>query len=110
MSTRADLTIDQGATFNQHFLVKDEQGNTANLSGYTGSSEMRRTYSSTNSYSITCNVYSNGMVALTMDAVDSVDVPEGRYYYDVNITDANSVVYRILEGAVTVTPGVTRDG
>ena len=47
MAAIANLTLDQGATFNSDVTVKDANGNAFNLTGYTASAKMAKGYSST---------------------------------------------------------------
>ena len=47
MAAIANLTIDQGATFNSDVTVKDSNGNPFNLTGYTASAKMAKGYQST---------------------------------------------------------------
>jgi hypothetical protein len=46
-------------------------------------------------------------VSLNLDSTVTTNLVAGRYLYDVEAYNANSVV-RIIEGIVTVNPGVTK--
>jgi hypothetical protein len=108
MATKVNLIMDQGATFNSSFTVLDVDENPIDFTGYNAVSVMKKTYTSMTSYSFTVNAYSNGNINLFMTADDTLQIPAGRYVYDVDVTESNSgVKSRIAEGIITVTPAVT---
>jgi hypothetical protein len=109
MATKANLVIDQGATFLVELDLKDENGDILVLSGYTANSQIRKWYTSSNtaaSFSTEVNV-ANGSITLSLTSAQTSNLVAGRYVYDVEIQDSTSVT-RIIEGIVTVTPQVTR--
>ncbi|CAB5221275.1 hypothetical protein UFOVP245_114 [uncultured Caudovirales phage] len=108
MSIKTNLIIDQGANFVYKINLIDQSGNPFNISGYTANAQIRKTYTSTTYNTITCNVAgSNGVVTLSMTANATANLTSTRYVYDLEIS-SNNVVSRIVEGFVTVNPGVTR--
>lgn len=107
-STKANLVIDQGATFSNTIAVKDSNGDVMDLTNYTGAAQMRRHYSSTNSTSFVVTVANSGTVTLSLSANATANIPYGRYVYDCEITSNAAIVTRVQEGIVTVTPEVTR--
>jgi hypothetical protein len=107
MGQKINIVIDQGATFSTTFNVVDDANNPLDLSSYTAQSEMKKTYYSTNSFSFTANGYSNGAIILSMNAATTSTIWPGKYVYDIDITDIHGNVSRVIEGVVTVTPGVT---
>lgn len=109
MSTKANLVIDQGTTFSTDLSLKDDNGDPLNLSGYTSNSQIRKWYTSKNAaatFSTSINVDS-GSITLALNANQTGNLVAGRYVYDVEITDG-TIISRIVEGIVTVTPQVTR--
>ena len=110
MATKANLVIDQGATFSTTLNLTDENGDILTLNGFTANSQMRKWYSSSNA--ITFNTAINvdsGTITLELDSGVTANIVAGRYVYDVEITDAyTNAVSRVVEGIVTVTPNVTR--
>lgn len=111
MAVKANITIDQGADFSTTINLKDDDGSATILTGYTGASQMRKYYTSSTAYDFDVSITANtGEVILSMSANTTNNIPLGRYVYDVELTDNIGVVSRIVEGIVTVTPGVTRDG
>jgi len=109
MATKANLVIDQGATFSADLTMTDEYGNVLILNGYTANSQMRKWYTSTNATAtFTTTIDANaGLITLSLTANQTSSITSGRYVYDVEINDGASVS-RIVEGIVTVTPQVTR--
>ena len=82
-----------------------------NVQGYTVISQLRRSYYSANaSANITCSITNaiNGEISMTMDANTTANIKAGRYLFDLRITDHDSIVSRVLEGIITVTPGISR--
>jgi len=107
MAVKANITIDQGTDFATSIDVTDDNGDPTDLSGFTGAAQMRKHYTSSNSYSFTVAV-ANGSVTLSMNSATTANITSGRYVYDCELTSSSNVVSRIVEGIVTVTPQVTR--
>lgn len=109
MATKANLVIDQGATYSTSIDVLDEEGIAIDLTNYTGAAQMRKHYTSSNSVAFTVSLGgADGTVTLSMTANATANIASGRYVYDVELTSNTGVVSRVLEGIVTVTPNVTR--
>ena len=109
MATKANITIDQGTTFSTTISLTDDNGEPINLTDYTGRSQMRKHYTSSNSHSFTVSFNSEqGTVILEMTPTQTANLVAGRYVYDVEVVSGANVVSRIIEGIVTVTPEVTR--
>lgn len=101
--------MDQGATFSTVITLTDRDNNIIDLTNYTGAAMMRKTYTSSNSHSFAVALSNTtGTVTLSMNANSTANVSAGRYVYDLELTDGSSVVSRVLEGIVTVSPNVTR--
>jgi hypothetical protein len=109
MGTKANLKIDQGSDFSTSITLTDDDGSALNLTGYTGAAQLRKYYTSTTSIDFNVDVDANtGAVSLSMTSNTTNHIEAGRYVYDVELTDTSGTVSRILEGIVTITPGVTR--
>jgi hypothetical protein len=111
MANFAELTIDAGTDYNEIITIQDDgTGNLINLTGYSISSQMRRSYYSVNAtanFSCTIVDAANGNVSISLSNSITANINPGRYVYDVKaVTPANSVV-RLIEGTATVTPRVT---
>jgi len=112
MAAIANLTLDQGATFNSDVTVKDSNGNPFDLTGYTASAKMAKGYASTKTRtSITCTVAAGattGVITLSLTADQTSNLEEGRYVYDLEILQtSSSTITRVIEGIITVRPQVT---
>lgn len=109
MATKANIIIDQGTTFSTVIYLTDDNGDAIDLTGYSGDSEMRKHYTSSNSVSFSVSLGGTlGTVSLGMSANQTANLTPGRYVYDVEVVSGSGVVSRIVEGIVTVTPEVTR--
>jgi hypothetical protein len=112
MAAYVELYMDQGATFNNVINITDDVTNTpVNVSGYTVTSQMRRSYYSANATAnIVCTITdaSNGEVTMSLSAANTANIKAGRYLFDLKTVDTLDVVSRILEGIITVTPQVGR--
>jgi len=109
MATKANLVIDQGATFTTDLTLKDENGDPLVLAGYTANSQMRKWYTSTNAaatFNASINTTSS-VITLALTSNQTSNLDSGRYVYDCEITDG-TIISRIVEGIVTVTPQVTK--
>jgi hypothetical protein len=109
MALKANIVIDQGTSFSTSIDVTDEDGNIVNLAGFTGAAQLRKHYTSTAQTAFTVSITAAaGVVALSLSANATNNIAAGRYVYDCELTDSAGTVSRLVEGIVTVTPGVTR--
>jgi hypothetical protein len=109
MATKANLKIDQGTDFSTSITLTDDDNDPVDLSSYTGEGQIRKYYTSTSAVDWSVSLGGNtGVVTISLTANTTNNIAAGRYVYDIEITNAAGIVSRILEGIVTVTPGVTR--
>lgn len=109
MGLKANIVIDQGTDFETTIDVIDDNGNIVDLAGYTGAAQMRKHYTSSTATNFTVSITAGaGLVTLSMNAATTNAIAAGRYVYDCELTDGSGIVSRIVEGIVTITPGVTR--
>lgn len=108
MALKGNITIDQGTDFSTSIDITDDNGDPIDVSAYTGAAQIRKHYTSSNSYSFTVTTSSSGQVVLSMNAATTANIAAGRYVYDCELTSNSNTVSRIIEGIVTVTPQVTR--
>ena len=110
MAAFTEITIEQGATFSTTVNVEDAYYNPINLTGYSASSQMRKSYYSSSATNITASVTgtSNGEITLSMTSANTSSLTPGRYVYDLIIDDGANTVTRVVEGIATVLPSVTR--
>jgi len=110
MATRTNLVIDQGAAYSTILNLTDQNGDALNLAGYTASAQMKRWYTSVNSVSFGAAINAaSGQVTLSLTANQTSAIWSGRYVFDVQVTDGSGTPSRLIEGFVTVTPGVTNE-
>ena len=111
MAIKANIVIDQGADFSTTITVTDEAGSAVDITGYTGSGQIRKHYTSSTAtdFDITFDVpRSEGKVTIGLGRTVTANLEAGRYVYDVEITSSANTRSRLVEGIVTVTPEVTR--
>jgi|DEB0MinimDraft_10_1074344.scaffolds.fasta_scaffold00052_9 hypothetical protein len=104
-----NITINQGADFSLSFTVEGSQTNSPqDLTGYSASAQLKKTYTSSTSTSFasTITVPSDGTISLTLDSSVTSGLKEGRYVYDVLITNPSETT-RVVEGTALVRAGVT---
>jgi len=110
MAAIANLTIDAGASFSSDVDVLTDDGGIFSLVGYTAEGKMTKGYSETYPrVYFDIAVYENdGTVTISLDPTDTIQLEEGRWVYDVQITEtATGDVTRVVEGMITVFPSVS---
>lgn len=110
MAIIANLFIDQGTDFSVTVDVTGADGEVLNLSGYSASAQIRKTYtsSSTAAEFATSIAEATGQVTLSLTDTQTSALSGGRYVYDMNITSGGGQTTRVVEGQAIITPGVTR--
>jgi len=107
----AELTVDQGATFETNLDLVADDGTAINVTNYVFSGQIRKSYYSANAtanLTITVVSAANGNVNVSLNAATTANIKAGRYLYDVKMTDTANTVTRIVEGIITITPQVTK--
>jgi len=105
------LYIDQGADFTTGITLYSDNGITPlNLTGFTFSSQMRKSYASSTSttFTITAPQPTTGQVILSLTAVQTAALKAGRYLYDIEMVDNVSYRSRPVEGIIIVSPQITQ--
>lgn len=111
MALIRNFAVDQNSTFTASVTVYDDQGLLLNMNGFTGTSQIRKTHtSSTVSGTFTIDMTDGnvGVIKLSMTDEETLAVKAGRYVYDVVVEDISGQKYRVIEGIVEFTPAVTR--
>jgi hypothetical protein len=109
MATYRNLFIDQGSDFNVTIDLNPIVGSLV-LTNYTGRGQIRKTYNSSTKTDFTVTLDSvNKELVCNITAATTGLLKSGRYVYDLEILspDAPSIVTRVTEGQVDVTPRVT---
>tara|TARA_B100001250_G_scaffold377370_1_gene366416 strand:- start:39 stop:377 length:339 start_codon:yes stop_codon:yes gene_type:complete len=107
----SNLTVDTGSTFSQVFNLETASTNSAtDLSGYSIAAQMRKHAGAVKGTNFTAQITnaSLGTIRVGLTTSQTSELKEGRYMYDVLITDTVGEVTRVVEGAVLVRAGVTR--
>lgn len=111
MAAYLELTIEQNANLTSIVTVNDAQGDAVNLTTYSASSQLRKSYYSSSANTLTATVTgnANGEITLTMTAANTALLTPGRYVYDLVITNStDNSKTRVIEGTAIVLPSVTR--
>ena len=93
-------------------MLEDGQTNSAkNLTGFTGTCKMQRTLNlgSLTSFSLSFTTRLLGKVRISLSDEQTAIIEEGKYFYELMLTDPSSVVERVIEGVVIVKHPVTWD-
>ena len=112
MAAYVELYMDQGATFNNVINITDDLTNDyINVANYIVRSQMRRSYYSANATAnLVCTITNatSGEVTLYMTPANTSLIKAGRYLFDLETESTDGNVVRVLEGIITVNPGITR--
>mgnify|MGYP003645100210 FL=1 len=110
MAIIANLYIDQGTDYTITVDVTDSAGDILDLTGYTATAQIRKTYTSSSlSATFTTSITAAaGQVTISLTDTQTSALEAGRYVYDLNIESSGGVKTRVIEGQAVVTPGVTR--
>lgn len=109
-----NISIEQGATFTLGVGYQDGSGLAVNLTGYTADMQVRSTVGnsviqyelSTTNGRITITPLT-GIVTLNLTATETTALTFQSGVYDIELTSGATVI-RLLQGTITVSPGVTR--
>jgi len=107
--------IEQGATFKHTLTLKDASDSLINLTGYSAEMDLRKNQDDSSEV-ITLTVANNritmggsaGTVVLEISASDSSALLVGDGVYDIDLTDSNGKVDRIMEGTFSIRGNVSR--
>ena len=117
MAQEETLTIDQGSDIAIELHLTNKDGSKKDLGNHTVNAKMKRNYTSDSDETtvfnaIVANPATDGVVTLSLTNTQTDALKAGRYVYDVEMSyvdsDSNTIIERVLEGRVIVTPSVTR--
>lgn len=109
MAIKANLVVDQGSSFSATIDVTNADGTVFNLTGYTVAAQMRKNYTSSVAVTFSAaHTNTGGAITLSLLPTITATIEPGRYLYDVEIRSSGGSITRVVEGMVTVTPGMTR--
>ena len=107
-----NLIIYKHTDFEQTFVLEDGLSNSAkDLTGFTGTCRMQRTLNlgSLTGFTVTFVNRLNGKVRISLSDEQTAIIEEGKYFYELMLTDSNDVTERVIEGVVIVKHPVTWD-
>ena len=105
-----NLIIYKHTDFEQTFILEDSQSSSAkDLTGFTGSCKMQRTLNLGNltAFNLAFTNRTLGKVRISLTSTQTANLPDGKYFYELMLTDPNGVVERVIEGVVIVKHPVT---
>lgn len=111
MSAKYDFDIDQGATFNRALTLKDDSGTVVDISGCTFAGMIRTSALSgtvQGEFDFEITNATNGQFSWKMPSNETALLPAQQCVYDLEMTQANNDVVRLLEGFVNIKSNVTR--
>lgn len=120
MAQYEEFTIDQGADVAVEIHLIDPTTNLPkdlSAPSYAVSAKLKKSYNSDSAdtvdfTSIISSPRSDGILTLSLTNTQTDSLRAGRYVYDVELSyqdsSSNTIVERVLEGRIQVTPSVTR--
>lgn len=111
MARYLDFSLDQGSTLNKVLNYTDTNKANISLAGYDVRAQMRRSYYSNVATVINATITdaSQGEITISLQANTTANLKAGRWVYDLEANTANDAsVIRIVEGIITIMPGVTK--
>ena len=109
----ANLYIDQGSDYSTTVTINDSAGSPLDLTGYTSTAQIRKTYTSSTSVPFLCTFDADratGKITISLTNVQTNAIKSGLYVYDVLIADVATppVKTRVVEGTANISPMVTQ--
>ena len=107
-----NLIIYKHTDFEQTFVLEDSQTNSfKNLTDFTGTCRMQRTLNlgSLTAFNLTFTNRIRGKIRISLTNDQTAVIEEGKYFYELMLTDPNDVTERVIEGVVIVKHPVTWD-
>ena len=97
-------------SFEATFTIRNENQSALNLTGYTGSAQLRKhpEASKSTEFVISFPNRVNGQIKVAMASTMTAVIEGGRYVYDLVLTSPNAYKTRPIQGNLLVIPGVTR--
>ena len=107
-----NLVIYKYTDFEQTFMLEDSSTNSAkDLTGFTATCKMQRTLNlgSLTQFTLTFTNRTQGKIRITLTDDQTAQIADGKYFYELVLTDPNGIVERVIEGVVIVKHPVTWD-
>jgi hypothetical protein len=111
MAQFIELDLDQGTDFSYDLDLTTDDGTPINVTNYTFSSSIKKSYYSTANtatFTITVVNAANGNLRFSIASTITANIKAGRYLFDVKQIDSGNTTSRILEGVIRVNPQITK--
>ena len=95
-----NLIIYKHTDFEQTFVLEDGLSNSAkDLTGFTGTCRMQRTLNlgSLTAFTVSFTNRALGKVRISLSDEQTAIIEEGKYFYELMLTDSNDVTERVIE-------------
>ena len=103
-----NLVIDQGCTFEKVITAKNTAGGNVTISSGTTTGKLRPSHYTSNNVLAFTTAVAGSNVTISLTATQSGTITPGQYVYDVEYTQSGgTIVERLAEGVVTVSPSAT---
>ena len=105
-----NLVIYKYTDFEQTFILEDSSTNSAkDLTDFTGTCRMQRTLNlgSLTGFTVSFTNRLNGKVRISLSNTQTGEIEEGKYFYELVLTDPDNITERVIEGTVIVKHPVT---
>ena len=116
MAQFEEITIDQGADATIQLELINQDGSAKNLVNHAIAAKLKQNYSDSSgeatAFTTAVTDATSGLASLSLTNTQTDSLKAGRYVYDVELSFVDSggatIIERVLEGRITVTPSVTR--
>ena len=109
---RKNISINVGETFSEDLTLLSADGSgVVDLTGFTGTCKMQRTLNlgSLTSFTLAFTNRALGKVRISLTSTQTAEIADGKYFYELMLTDPSGIVERVIEGIVIVKHPVTWD-
>jgi hypothetical protein len=106
-----DAASDYSSTVTISSVASDGTETAFDLTNYTVSASIRKTFASSTATDFTSNIVSpptDGKVTISLTDAQTTTLDRGRYVWDMIVTSSGGTITRVLQGTATVNPSVTR--
>lgn len=104
MASKANFSIEQGTDV--EIDVNIDNSVYIDITDFTVSSRMKKHYLSETFIDLGVSVSDSNTIVIALSANASANIEPGRYVYEVKMTSDTGITTRVVEGIITVTPGV----
>ena len=106
-----NLVIYKHTDFEQTFALEDSNtGSVKDLTGFSATCKMQRTLNLGSLTEFTISFLNNrklGKIKISLTDAQTAVIEEGKYFYELMLTDPSGIVERVIEGVVIVKHPVT---